>query len=98
MTQIIAGAHNRLFEFGHQKRNIDRVEAHEEFNAVTFNNDIAMITVSEPFDFKDPYVQPIDMLMNDADILPNTICNRLGVQSFTYTMANLCQAKPPIIY
>ena len=43
-----------------------------------------MITVSEPFDFDDPYVQPIDMLMNDADILPNTICNRLGVQSFTY--------------
>lgn len=57
-----------------------------------------MITVSEPFDFNDPYVQPIDMLMNDADILPNTICNRLGVQSFTYIMANLCQAKPPIIY
>ena len=59
------------------------MEAHEEFNAVTFNNDIAMITVSEPFDFKDPYVQPIDMLMNDADILPNTICNRLVVQTFT---------------
>ena len=50
-----------------------------------------MITVSEPFDFNDPYVQPIDMLMNDADILPNTICNRLGVQSFTYIMANLFQ-------
>merc|ERR1711936_1158801 len=56
---VIAGAHNRILEFGHQKRNIKSMEAHENHNEPThFNNDVAIITVTEPFDFSDPNVQP----------------------------------------
>ena len=74
--QIIAGAHNRIFEFGHQKRQIESIDAHEDFNALTFNNDLAIVNVAEPFDFSDPHVQPIDMLKDDIDIPADTICNR----------------------
>eukprot|EP00091_Calanus_sinicus_P000700 TRINITY_DN10627_c0_g1_i1.p1 TRINITY_DN10627_c0_g1~~TRINITY_DN10627_c0_g1_i1.p1 ORF type:complete len:120 (-),score=21.94 TRINITY_DN10627_c0_g1_i1:16-375(-) len=61
LDSVIAGAHHRILEAGHQKRNIASMEHHADFNNPQFNNDVALITVSEPFDFTDPNVQPIEM-------------------------------------
>ena len=54
------------------------MEAHEDHNNPQFDNDVALITVTEPFDFSDPNVQPIEMLMNNTDIPAETICNSTG--------------------
>merc|ERR1712013_335915 len=68
MDSVVAGAHHRLLEGGHQKRRIKSMEAHEDHNNPRFNNDVAIITVTEPFDFSDPNVQPIEMfLLEDAE-------------------------------
>ena len=77
--QVVAGAHHRLLEGGHQKRRIKSMEAHEDHNNPRFNNDVAIITVTEPFDFSDPNVQPIEMfLLEDAEIPAETVCNVTG--------------------
>ena len=78
LEQIVAGAHDRFLESGHQKRNIKTMEHHEDHNNPQFDNDVALITVTEPFDFSDPHVQPIEMLMNNTDIPAETICNSTG--------------------
>merc|ERR1712055_361449 len=79
LDSVIAGAHNRILEFGHQKRNVASMEAHEDHNNPEFDNDVAIITVTEPFDFSDPNVQPIDMfLSSDGEIPAETICNNTG--------------------
>merc|ERR1712212_777167 len=73
MDSVVAGAHHRLLEGGHQKRRIKSMEAHEDHNNPRFNNDVAIITVSEP------NVQPIDMFMlDDAEIPAETVCNVTG--------------------
>merc|ERR1711982_259036 len=79
MDSVVAGAHHRLLEGGHQKRRIKSMEAHEDHNNPRFNNDVAIITVTEPFDFSDPNVQPIEMfLLEDAEIPAETVCNVTG--------------------
>jgi len=79
MDTVIAGAHNRILESGHQKRRIKSMEPHEDHNNPRFNNDVAIITVTEPFDFSDPHVQPISMFKSsDAEIPAETICNATG--------------------
>ena len=67
-------------EFGHQKRSVKSLEAHENHNEPTrFNNDVAIITVTEPFDFSDPNVQPIEWFKkDDPEITGETICNATG--------------------
>ena len=69
-----------VLEFGHQKRNVKSLEAHENHNEPTrFNNDVAIITVTEPFDFSDPNVQPIEWFKKDDPEIPGeTICNATG--------------------
>jgi len=56
------------------------MEAHEDWNVPSeFNNDIAIVTVSEPFDFSDPNVQPIQLFdRSDAEIATETVCNSTG--------------------
>ena len=56
------------------------MEAHEDHNEpVRFNNDVALITVTEPFDFSDPNVQPIELFTaQDPEIIPESICNATG--------------------
>ena len=55
------------------------MEAHENHNEPEFDNDVAIITVTQPFDFSDPNVQPISMFMSDdAEIPAETICNATG--------------------
>merc|ERR1711936_1313338 len=79
MDSVVAGAHHRLLEGGHQKRNVKSMEAHEDHNNPQFNNDVAIITVTEPFDFSDPNVQPIEMFTSvDAEIPADTLCNSTG--------------------
>merc|ERR1712018_339150 len=76
---VVAGAHDRFLEGGHQKRNVKSLEWHEDHNTPQFNNDVALITVSEPFDFSDPHVQPIEMFkFDDEEIAANTLCNSTG--------------------
>merc|ERR1712123_479338 len=79
LDSVVAGAHKRIGEFGHQKRKIATMEAHADHNNPRFNNDVAIITLTEPFDFTDPNVQPIGMFMSeDAEIPTDTICNATG--------------------
>merc|ERR1711964_702518 len=76
--RIIAGAHDRNLEGGHQTRRVAKLEYHASWNNPPFNNDVALITVSEPFDFSDPNVQPIEMMKSsvDGELIPaETICN-----------------------
>merc|ERR1711874_618167 len=77
--RIVAGAHNRNLEPGHQSRGISSMEFHESWNDPAFDHDICIVTVNEPFDFKDPNVQPVDFFKTaDAEIPPETICNSTG--------------------
>merc|ERR1711874_897778 len=72
--KIVAGAHDRNLEPGHQSRGISSMEFHESWNDPAFDHDICLVTVNEPFDFKDPNVQPIDFFKTaDAEIPPETI-------------------------
>merc|ERR1711863_157707 len=74
--RIIAGAHDRNLEAGHQSRAISSMEFHESWNNPAFDHDICLVTVEEPFDFKDPNVQPVDFFKTgDAEIPAETICN-----------------------
>merc|ERR1711913_268765 len=67
--KIVAGAHDRNLEPGHQSRGISSMEFHESWNDPAFDHDICLVTVNEPFDFKDPNVQPIDFFKTaDAQI------------------------------
>ena len=52
--KVVAGAHNRILEGGHQKRNIAKMEANANFNMQDLKDDVSIITVSEPFDLSDP--------------------------------------------
>merc|ERR1711915_608509 len=61
LDSVVAGAHHRILEAGHQKRSIEKMEFNENWNTPQFNNDVALITLKEPFDFSDPNVQPIEM-------------------------------------
>ena len=55
------------------------MEFNENWNTPQFNNDVALITLKEPFDFSDPNVQPIEMFLgSDAEIPPETVCNSTG--------------------
>ena len=55
------------------------MEFNENWNTPQFNNDVALITLKEPFDFSDPNVQPIEMFLgSDAEIAPETVCNSTG--------------------
>ena len=55
------------------------MEFNADWNNPAFNNDVALITVAEPFNFTDPNVQPIEMFKgSDAEIPPETICNSTG--------------------
>jgi len=76
---IVAGAHKLNFEFGHQKRSIESMEANSNFNMQELEDDISIITVTEPFDFSDPHVQPIDTFKtDDAEIADGTTCVSTG--------------------
>merc|ERR1712062_233901 len=58
---------DRNLEPGHQSRGISSMEFHESWNDPAFDHDICLVTVNEPFDFKDPNVQPIDFFKT-ADV------------------------------
>merc|ERR1711900_108670 len=78
-NQVITAAH--CVEGGHQTRRVAKMEYHASWNNPPFNNDVALITVSEPFDFSDPNVQPIEMMKSSVygELIPaETICNSTG--------------------
>ena len=81
--KIVAGAHKLNFEFGHQKRSIESMEANSNFNMQELEDDISIITVTEPFDFSDPHVQPVDTFKtDDAEIPDGTTCVSTGKLSY----------------
>ena len=92
----MAGAHKLNFEFGHQKRSIESMEANSNFNMQELADDISIITVSEPFDFSDPHVQPIDTFKTgDAAIPDGTTCVSTG--KIYRTSLNLFELKVAFI-
>ena len=80
ILKVVAGAHYRVHDdTPRQTRRIKHLEYNEDWNNPQFNNDIAIITVTKPFDFSDPNVQPIEMFLSaDATIPADTICNSTG--------------------
>ena len=76
----MAGAHKLNLESGHQKRNIEKMEANANFNMQDLADDISIITVTEPFDFSDPHVQPVEMYKSSTDeqVAPGTTCISTG--------------------
>merc|ERR1712227_808968 len=79
LDSIVAGAHNRNLEPGHQNRAIARMEYHENWNTPDFDHDICIITLKEPLNLDDPNVAPIEFFQTgDADVPAETICNSTG--------------------
>jgi len=77
--RIVAGAHDRNLEAGHQSRAISSMEFHGSWNTPPFDHDICLVTVNAPFDFTDPNVQPVEFFKTaDAEIPPETVCNSTG--------------------
>ena len=77
--RIVAGMHDRYLEGNHQSRAISKMEFHGSWNTPAFDHDICLVTVSNPFDFNDPNVQPVDFFKTaDAEIPPETVCNSTG--------------------
>ena len=55
------------------------MEANNNFDMTKLQDDVSIITVTEPFDLSDPHVQPIDMFMaTDPEIPAETVCNSTG--------------------
>ena len=55
------------------------MEANSNFNMQELADDISIITVTEPFDFSDPHVQPIETFKtDDAPIPDGTTCVSTG--------------------
>jgi len=77
---VVAGAHKLNFEFNHQKRNVESMEANANFDMQELADDISIITVDEPFDFSDPNVAPLEMFKGsvDEEIAPGTTCTSTG--------------------
>ena len=72
------------------------MEAHDQHNEPRFNNDVGIITVTQPFDFSDPNVQPIGMFKASEDelIAPDTTCYATGwgqTQGIIPTLPNALQ-------
>merc|ERR1719461_581957 len=76
---VVAGAHEIYEQNDIQFRHIKTMEAHESFVEETLIDDISIITVTEPFDFSDPHVQPVDTFKtDDAEIPDGTTCISTG--------------------
>ena len=56
------------------------MEANSNFNMQDLADDISIITVTEPFDFSDPNVQPVEMYKasTDEQVAPGTTCISTG--------------------
>merc|ERR1712045_202166 len=79
LDSIVAGAHDRNFENGHQNRGIYTMEFHENWNTPDFDHDICIVTLKEELDFSDPNVQPIEFFqLTDEEIPAETVCNSTG--------------------
>ena len=77
---VVAGAHEIYEQNDIQFRHIKTMEANEIFEESALLNDISIITVTEPFDFTDPHVQPVGMYKASMDepIKPGTTCISTG--------------------
>jgi len=76
---VVAGAHRLNLESGHQKRNIEKMEANDNFDFQQLQDDISIITVTQPFEFNDN-VQPVEMYKASTDeaVAPGTTCISTG--------------------
>ena len=78
MSQIVAGRGSQIRSFFYALK-------HENYNTAikpTFENDIALITLSEALDLSDPNVQPIEMFTNfDEEVTPGSYCLSIGCSS-----------------
>ena len=77
---VVAGAHEIYEQNDIQFRHIKTMEAHESFEEETLIDDISIITVTEPFDFSDPHVQPVPMFKASMGepVAPGTTCVSTG--------------------
>merc|ERR1712020_302387 len=74
LDSIVAGAHDRNLESGHQTRAIQSMEYHESWNTPDFDHDICIVTLKEPLNLDDPNVAPIDFFSGSRFLstLPST--------------------------
>ena len=64
--RAVAGEHDLSVdgEYGEQLRNVSKIIIHDGWNSTTWENDIAIIQLDEPFELSN-YVQPIDIAEGD---------------------------------
>ncbi|XP_072255047.1 ovochymase-1 [Pyxicephalus adspersus] len=71
---IIGGIHDRFLNASNeQRRNVLAITAHENFNILTFNYDVGMLRVEEPFVFND-FVRPVCLPRKNEPIEPSSLC------------------------
>ncbi|XP_018431933.1 PREDICTED: ovochymase-1 [Nanorana parkeri] len=71
---IIAGIHDRfLNKSSEQRRNVLTIAAHENFNPLTYEYDVGLLRVKEPFTFND-FVRPVCLPRKDEPIEPSSLC------------------------
>merc|ERR1711911_299063 len=70
LDSIVAGAHDRNLESGHQTRAIQSMEYHESWNTPDFDHDICIVTLKEPLNLDYPNVAPIDFFKLDDEEVP----------------------------
>ena len=58
----MAGEHSlTLNDHGEQIRRVTRIIKHENYNAQTLDNDIALLELNEPLNFDDKYVRSVGL-------------------------------------
>ncbi|XP_030056813.1 ovochymase-2 isoform X2 [Microcaecilia unicolor] len=70
---VIAGMHDFRESEHHQRRSVKQIILHPEFNILTMEQDIALLQLSEPFQFT-AYVRPACLPANGSVVQPSSLC------------------------
>ncbi|XP_075423520.1 ovochymase-2 isoform X2 [Ascaphus truei] len=70
---VVAGLHDLTASEHNQKRPVCQIVIHPEFNRVTMDYDIALIQLTEPFQFNS-YIRPICLPERSRETEPSSLC------------------------
>ncbi|XP_029438812.1 ovochymase-2 [Rhinatrema bivittatum] len=96
---VIAGIHDFRAVDHHQRRSVKQIILHPAMNMTTMEHDIALLQLSEPFQF-DAYVRPACLPPNGNVLEPSSVCivTGWGAQELGGTHSNkLQQLEVPVL-
>nr|XP_033784128.1 ovochymase-2 isoform X2 [Geotrypetes seraphini]XP_033784129.1 ovochymase-2 isoform X2 [Geotrypetes seraphini]XP_033784130.1 ovochymase-2 isoform X2 [Geotrypetes seraphini]XP_033784131.1 ovochymase-2 isoform X2 [Geotrypetes seraphini] len=70
---VIAGIHDFRELEHYQRRSVKQIVLHPEFNMLTMGQDVALLQLSEPFQFT-AYVRPACLPATDRVVQPSSLC------------------------